>query len=55
MNFYEINEDTIALVPYNNMTKVYEKEGSFLVNKDTNKIIEDSCEYFGSSYELTNY
>lgn len=51
MNFYEINEDTIALVPYNNMTKVYEKEGSFLVNKDANKIIEESCEYFGSSYE----
>ena len=51
MNSYEINEDTIALIPYNNMTKVYEKDDSFLVNKDANKIIEDSCEYFGSSYD----
>ena len=51
MNDYEINEATIALVPYNNMTKVYESDASFLVNKPVNKIIEESCEYFGSSFE----
>lgn len=51
MDYYEINEDTIALIPYNDMTRVYENDSSFLVNKSAQKIIEDSCEYFGSSYE----
>lgn len=48
---YEINDDTIALIPYNNMTRVYEKENQFFVKCSVGKIIEDSCEYFGSTYE----
>ncbi|MGM9834653.1 MAG: competence protein ComK [Bacilli bacterium] len=52
MDNYEINEETIALLPISEeITQVYEVDNSFLINKEANKIIEDSCEYFGSSYE----
>lgn len=52
MDNYEINEETIALMPLDEKnTQVYEVDNCFLVNKEANKIIEDSCEYFGSSYE----
>ena len=51
MNEYEINEDTLAIIPIKNKTKVYEKYETFIVDKPVNKIMEDSCEYFGSSLE----
>ncbi|MBS7021410.1 MAG: competence protein ComK [Firmicutes bacterium] len=48
---YEINSNTLALIPIGpTTTKVLEKEETFLVNKTTNEIIDDSCKYFGSSY-----
>ena len=48
---YEVNCDTLALVPVSeNETKVIERNKIFIVNKPVMKIIEDSCEYFGSSY-----
>ena len=51
MNIYEINENTIALIPLSkNTTKVIEKTDSFILNESTKNIIEYSCEYFGSSY-----
>mgnify|MGYP004506512149 FL=1 len=51
MNCYEINKDTIALIPIDDFnTKVIEKNSRFIVNMNTMKIIERSCEYFGSSY-----
>ncbi len=47
---YEINEDTVALIPKDEEhTIVYEVDDSFIVNKSTLKIMEESCEYFGSS------
>ena len=46
---YEINEDTLALISLNDKTKVFEKEKTFYVNKEVSEIMEDSCEYFGSS------
>ncbi len=46
---YEINANTLALISMNDKTKVYEKDRSFIVNKNANKIIEDSCSFFGSS------
>ena len=49
MKEYEINEDTLALISLDNKTKVFEKSKTFLVNKDISTIMEDSCEYFGSS------
>jgi competence protein ComK len=50
-NQYEINRETIAIVPINpTLSKVIEENDSFLVNKNTTDIIDDSCKYFGSSY-----
>ena len=50
MNSYEINEDTLAIIPKeDNKSLVYEKNNNFLVSKTTNKIMEESCEYYGSS------
>ena len=49
MSDYEINIDTLALISLNDKTRVYEKNKIFIVNKNANKIIEDSCTFFGSS------
>lgn len=46
---YEINTDTLALINENDKTKVYESNNSFYVYKNANKIMEESCQYFGSS------
>ena len=51
MESYEINKNTIALVPKDNKTIVYEEDDSFVVDKSPLKIVEESCEYFGSSLE----
>ena len=52
MESYEINKDTVALVPKDsNHTIVYETDNSFVVDKSALKIVEESCEYFGSSLE----
>lgn len=51
MNKYEINEKTVAIIPVDNKsTKVIEEDSSFLVNNSCMKIIEESCEFFGSSF-----
>lgn len=49
MQDYEINTETLALINEKDKTKVYEKDNVFYVDKSANKIMEDSCEYFGSS------
>ena len=49
MKEYEINEDTLALISLDSKTKVFEKERTFVVNKQISEIMEDSCQYFGSS------
>lgn len=50
MKEYEINEDTLALISLNEKTKVFEIDKTFIIDKETSQIIEDSCEYFGSSF-----
>lgn len=48
---YEINKSTCAILPVDeNTSRVIEKDDNFIVNKPVQKIIEDSCRYFGSSY-----
>lgn len=48
---YFINEDTLILVPTGkNKTKVYDKEGIFDIKMNILDIIENSCNYYGSSY-----
>ena len=49
MNEYEINEETLAVVPLKEKSVIYETNSTFVVNKNANKIMEESCEYFGSS------
>ena len=51
MESYEINRETVALVPKDNKTVVYEEDSSFMVDKTPLEILEDSCEYFGSSLQ----
>ena len=49
---YEINADTIAIIPVDdNVSKVYESEEEYLVSKSSNKIIENNCRFYGSSYK----
>lgn len=46
---YEINNNTVALYAMGEKTRVYEEDDSFIVNKNANQIMEESCKYFGSS------
>jgi len=49
---YEINEETLALLPIeNNLVRVYELNDSFELCNTATQIMEDSCRYFGSSLE----
>lgn len=48
---YEINQETLAIIPINsNQSKIIEEDSIITINKETTKIIDDSCRYFGSSY-----
>ena len=52
MKNYEINKDTLAIFPKNcNQSLVYEDKESYNVDENVMNIMEDSCEYFGSTYE----
>ena len=48
---YEVNEQTLAIIPARRglKSRVYEIGSSFVVDKSPNRIMEESCEYFGSS------
>lgn len=48
---YEINRSTCAVIPINDeMAQVVERRGRITVNQSAQRIIEDSCRYFGSSF-----
>lgn len=48
---YEINRGTLALIPLEEkLTQVIELDDSFLISCSANKIIDNSCRSFGSSY-----
>ena len=52
MNDYEISEKTLAIMPIDEeRSKIIEESGDFIVNKSVMKIIDESCKFFGSSYE----
>ena len=52
MNEYEINEKTLAIVPYQNgETLVYEGHDCYIIDKSVSKIMDTSCKYFGSSFD----
>ena len=52
MKYYEINDDTIAVMPIDeNKTKIIEKENEYIVDKSAYLIMDESCKYYGSSYK----
>ena len=52
MDSYEINKDTCEIVSVNDeITKVLENEDEYFINKSSFEVMEDSCEYYGSTCE----
>lgn len=50
MKEYEISKDTLAVIPYGDRkSKVYERNNSFIIDDTPNRIMDDSCKYYGSS------
>lgn len=48
---YEINNDTLAIIPISEkISRVVEENDTYIVKKSTTDIIDDSCRFFGSSY-----
>ena len=49
---YFINKSTCAIIPVeSNLSKIIELDSEFLVNKSVKSIINESCKFFGSSYQ----
>ena len=52
MKNYEINSSTLAIIPLDNdVSKVYEEDVEYVIQKSSNSIIKENCEFYGSSYE----
>ena len=49
---YEINKGTLAIMPNETQSSlVYEDDERFLIHQSPFQIMEESCMYFGSTYE----
>ena len=52
LEYYYINRGTCAIIPIDKgVSEVIELDCSYIVNKSSKEIIDDSCRYFGSSYQ----
>lgn len=52
MNDYEINIETLLIIPYSNgKSKVYEYEGEYIIDQTTINVIKHSCIFFGCTFE----
>ena len=52
MKDYEINKETLAVISCGKeRAKIIEENREFIINLPAIKIIDDSCKFFGSSYE----
>ena len=50
MDSYEVNNKTCAVIGINDeVTKVIETNDDYFVNKNSFSVMEDSCQYYGSS------
>ena len=50
MDSYEINKDTCAVIGVNDkITKIIEGDDEYFINKGCYEVMEDSCQYYGSS------
>lgn len=51
-NEYEINEETMAILKIDDCSsEIFEVNEHYLISKSSNKIMEDSCRYFGSTLD----
>ena len=49
---YEINDETLAIMPFDkDKARVLEEADEYIVDEIPYSIMEDSCKYFGSSFE----
>ena len=49
---YEISKGTLAILPNEkNSSLVYEDDNRYIIKETPFQIMEDSCKYFGSTYE----
>ena len=49
---YEVNNGTLAVLPNDEESSlVYEDDNRYIIQEKAYKIMDDSCKYFGSSYE----
>ncbi len=49
---YEVNKGTLAVMPNDlDSSVVYEDDNRYIINEKAYKIMDDSCKYFGSTYE----
>ncbi len=52
MENYEINEETYAVISeYFGQTKIIEKDSEWIIESQAYKIMDESCQYYGSSYK----
>ena len=52
MKDYEINKETLAIIPVGDKkSKVIEKNGAYIIDSRPNKVMDESCKYYGSSFE----
>lgn len=48
---YYINEDTLLLIPCGkSRSKIYDINGTYYIKKTVFEIVDESCQYYGSSY-----
>lgn len=51
MESYELNEETYAVIGnLQGNTKIIEKDDEYIINNTAYRIMDDSCQYYGSSY-----
>lgn len=49
---YEINDDTLAVISFDDdKARIIESDDDYIVNEIPYSIMENSCKYFGSSFE----
>lgn len=48
---YEINEGTLAIIPSEKQSKIYEDNKEYVIKNTPYEIMDYSCKYYGSSYE----
>jgi len=49
---YEINDETVAIIPIDSSkTKVIELTKEYVIPQSTFEILEENCEYYGSTYD----